>query len=88
MVYVIPMCTFPLPNGKIRFSQDSQIREVQVRKSYCVPFEPIEWLENLHMAKADLEIGNFVPNFCMYPGPSFLAKCNCGRAEEKSFTSF
>ena len=63
MVYAIPMCNFPLPDGKIRFSQDSQIHEVQVRKSYFVPFEPIEWLENLRMARADLELGKCISNF-------------------------
>ena len=62
MVYVIMMCTKLVPFTKIPFSHDSQIHEVQVRKSYFVPFEPIECLENLHLARTDLELGNCVPN--------------------------
>ena len=57
MVYVVPM-----QNSKNLFSQDSKIHEVQVRKSYFVPFEPIESLENLQMARTDLELGKCVPN--------------------------
>ena len=53
---------FTVPFSNIPFSQDSQIHEVQVQKSYFVPFEPIEWLENLHMARADLELVKCVPN--------------------------
>ena len=87
MVYVIPMCTLRVPLSKIHFSQDSQIHEVQVRKSSFVPFEPIESLENLHMARTDLQLGKRIPNFCMCPSPSFKAKYNCGRAE-KSFANF
>ena len=62
MVYVVLMYTLPLQISKINFSQDMQIHEVQVRKSYFVPLEPIESLENLHMARIDLEIGKCVPN--------------------------
>ena len=63
MVYMVLLCTLPMPLRKIHFSQDSQLHEVQVRKRYSVPFEPIEWLENLHMARTDVELGNCVPNF-------------------------
>ena len=81
MVYMVPLCTLPVPLRKIHFSHDWRIHEVQVGKSHSVPFEPIEWLENLHMARTDLELRMCVPNFfCMCPGPSFIAKCNCGRA--------
>ena len=66
MAYVIPMCTLPVRMSKIPFSQDSQIHEVQVRKSYFVPFEPIEWLEILHMTMTDLELGTRIPNFCIH----------------------
>ena len=62
MVYVIPMFILRVPLSKIHFSQDSQIHEVEVRKSYSVPFEPIKCLENLHMARTDLELGKSVPN--------------------------
>ena len=87
MVYMVPLCTLPVPLRKIHFSQDSKLHEAQVRKSYFVPFDPIEWLENLHMARTDLELRKCVPNFCMCPGLSFIAKYNCGRAE-KSFANF
>ena len=63
MVYVIPIGTLRAPLSKIHFSQDSQIHEVQVRKSYIVPLEPIKLLENLHMARTDLELGKCVPKF-------------------------
>ena len=63
MVHVVPMYTLLLQISKLHFSQDLQIHEVQVRKSYFVPFEPIESvLENLHMARTDLELGKCVPN--------------------------
>ena len=62
MAYVIPMSTLPVPMSKISFSHDSQIHEVQIRESYYVPFEPIEWLKNLHMARTDVELGKCVPN--------------------------
>ena len=87
MVYMAPLCTLPCPLRKIHFSQDSQIHKVQVPKSYFVPFEPIEWLENLHMAKTDLKLGKCVPNFSYVFWSVFIAKYNCGRAE-KSIANF
>ena len=74
VVYMAPLCTLPVPVRKIHFSQDSQIHEVQVRKSYFVPFEPIEWLENLHMAKTDLELGKCVPNFLYVSWSAFYSQ--------------
>ena len=62
MVYVIPICTLPVRISKIPFSQDSPVQEAKVRKTYFVPFEPIEWLENLHMTRKDLKLGKFAPN--------------------------
>ena len=88
MVYVVLMYTLLLQISILQFSQDLQIHEVQVRKSYFLPFEPIESLENLHMARTDLELGKSVSQIlCMCPGPSFIAKYNCGRAA-KSIANF
>ena len=63
MVYMTSLCILRLPLCKTHFSQDSQIHEVRVKNSYFVPLEPIEWLENLHMASTDLELGKSVPDF-------------------------
>ena len=37
--------------SKIPFPHDSQIHEVEVRKSYFAPFESIEWLENFALGQ-------------------------------------
>ena len=87
MVYMVPLCTSPVPVRKIHFSQDSQIHEVQVRKSYFVPPEPIECLENLHMARTDLELGKCVPNFSYVSWSVFYRQMQLWEGR-KSFANF
>ena len=65
VVYVIPMCTLPLPFDTIIFvrtHKSSRYRYEKVTSYPFVPFEPIEWLENLQVARAELELGKCVPN--------------------------
>ena len=82
------MCTLAVPRCKIPFSQDSQIHKVKVRKSYFVPFKSVEWLETLHMARTDLELGKIVLNSLYVSWSVFsIAKYNYGRTE-KSFANF
>ena len=85
MIYVIPMYTLLVQISKIPLPQDSQIHEVQIRKSYLVPFEPIEWLVSLQVVRTDLELGKVVPN-SLYLFWS-VSKYNYWRAE-KSFATF
>ena len=79
MVYVIPI-TLPVPISKIPFLR-TQIHKIPVRNSYFVPFEPIEWLENLKTRRLE----SVSQILCMCPSQSFIAKLWEG---EKSFTNF
>ena len=81
MVYVISICTLPVMISKIPFAQDSQIHAVQVRKSYFVPFELTEWLENLHMVRTDLELRECVPNSLYVFWSVFYSQIQQWRAE-------
>ena len=78
---MVPLCTLLCPLRKINFSQDSRIYEVQVRKSYFVPFEPIEWLENFTWPRQTWSLEAVSQIFRMCSGPSFIAKYNHWRAE-------
>ena len=83
MVYVILMFTLLVLVTKIPFSQDSQINKVQIRKSYFVPFEPIEWLENLHVARTDMELLNYVVNSLYVSWPVFYSQTQLWKGGKK-----
>ena len=86
LVYMIAMCTWPVRMSKTPLSSELTIHDLKVRKSHFVPFEPIEWLKNLHMARKDLELGKCILKSLFVSCPSIIAKYNCVRAE-KSFAN-
>ena len=57
------------------------MHEVQVRKKYLVPFEPIEWLKNMHTA---LSLGAWTvcSRSFVCPRPSFITKYSRARPFE------
>ena len=87
MVYMVPLCTLPVPLRKIHFSQDSQIHEVQVQKAILYPLTQSNGSKICTWPGQTWSLENVSQIFCMCSGPSFIAKYNCGRAE-KSLANF
>ena len=81
---MVPLCTLPVPLGVKSIFLRTRYR---YEKAILYPLSQLNDLKICTWPEQTWSLEKLSQLFRMCPGPSFMAKYNCGRAE-KSFANF
>ena len=87
MVYMVQLCTLLVPYGKSIFLRTHKSMRYRYEKAILYPLTQSNGSKICTWPGQTWSLESVSQIFSMYPGPSFIAKYNCGRAE-KSFSNF
>ena len=87
MVYVIPMYTFQCLIVKSVLLRTHKSTRYRYEKAMLYPLGQSNGSKICIWPGEAWSLERMSQSFCMRPGPSFIAKCNCGMGE-KSFANF